>query len=136
MSDPRDPHEVLAAVRRLESELAEVRARATNPLAGEIDRLRAQLVEDAATERRRIVEDLELVVSLMGDAWRNTRGQLDDVRAQLAATRAELAALRAGLEGARLEFRFPAATNGNGNGMPYPTAASAAADRPSWPTRD
>ena len=118
MSDARDPQGVLDAVRRLEGELAELRARATNPMAGEIDRLRERLVEDAATERRRVVEDLETIVTLVGEAWRSTRGQLSEVRQELAATRAELAALQATLSGAHLEIRFgtPAHANGNGNG--------------------
>ncbi|MFN8122538.1 MAG: hypothetical protein U0237_08930 [Thermoleophilia bacterium] len=125
MSDARDPHEVLEAVRRLESELAGVRARALHPLAGEIDRLRETLAEDAATERRRMVEDLDTVLALVGDSWRNTRAQLDAMRQELAATRAELSALRAAMKGATVEVRFAGAGH-RANGASPPA-------RPTWP---
>ncbi len=126
MTDARDPHEVLDAVRRLEGELAGLRARAMHPLAGEIDRLRVSLAEDAATERRRMVEDLDAVLELVGESWRSSRAQMELMRAELEATRAELRALRAGIEGARVEVRF---------GVPQAGAngASAPPARPAWP---
>jgi hypothetical protein len=97
-----------------------------HPLAGEIDRLRVSLAEDAATERRRMVEDLDAVLELVGESWRSSRAQLELMRQELEATRAELRALRAGIEGARVEVRF---------GVPQAGAngASAPPARPAWP---
>jgi len=125
MADPHDPREVLEAVRRLEGELADLRSRAMHPMAREIDRLRAGMAEDAATERRRIVEDLDTVLELVGETWRSTREQLDAMREELAATRAEMAALRRGIEGARLEVRFGSAGAGSNGTLPPA--------RPAWP---
>ena len=131
MSDLGDPQEVLEVVRRLESELAEVRARATSPLARELDRLRADLVEEAATGQRRLVEDLEQVLGLVGDSWRDTTRRLDRMEAELSATARAVEQLARQLSSARLEVRF-GAPESNGNGVyggghrsPYPVGPAA-----------
>ncbi|HWH15347.1 MAG TPA: hypothetical protein VNT51_11430 [Miltoncostaeaceae bacterium] len=117
MSDPSDPREVLAAVRRMEAELDELRLRTRRAATAlDTDALRAAIAADAAEERRRVVEDLETVVELIATAWRSaadgTARLADDVRG----LRDEVAALRSAMEHARLEVRF-GQLNGNGSGV-------------------
>lgn len=117
MSDPSDPREVLAAVRRLEAELDELRLRsrrAVSTLDG--DALRAAIAADAAEERRRVVEDLETVVELIGASWRATADDTARLAGDVRALRHEVAALHSAMEGARLEVRF-GQLNGNGSGV-------------------
>lgn len=113
MSDPFDPREVLAAVRRLETELDELRARARRSGQPDLDDLRRAIAADAAAERRQVVEDLETVLDLVAAAWRGNRQDTSRVLDEIAALRDEVGALRAAVEGAHLEVRF-----GRANGLP------------------
>jgi hypothetical protein len=117
MPDPHDPLEVLAAVRRMEAEVLELRARARRGGGADLEELRRTLARDAAEERRRAVEDLQALVEVVAASWRSTQAQLTEVRAALEASRAEVAGLRAALLGARLEVRV-----GGTNGRPAPAA--------------
>lgn len=113
MSDPFDPREVLAAVRRLETELDELRARARRSGQPDLDDLRRAIAADAAAERRQVVEDLETVLDLVAAAWRGNRQDTSRVLDEVAALRDEVGALRAAVEGAHLVVRF-----GRANGLP------------------
>ena len=121
MTGGHDPHEVLAAVRRLEAELEELRSRARQvaPPAGFED-LRRVLAADAARERREIVEDMEALVDLVGTAWRSTGDQIAAVSAQVAALVVQVGEVRAmaeearrAMRGARIELRL-GGLGGNG----------------------
>jgi hypothetical protein len=118
-----DPRDVLAAVRRLEADLEDLRARARPP-APELRVLRDLLAADASEERRRMVEDLELVVELMGTGWRRTGEQLAALTAEVAELRRLADDLRRTMTGARLELRL---TGVGGNGSADAAAAEPAA---------
>ena len=117
MGDPFDPREVLAAVRRLETELDELRTRSRRSAATvDADALRAAIAADAADERRRVVEDLEVVVDLIGTLWRATSGDTARLADELRGLRHEVAALRSAMESARLEVRFGQLNGSAGGG--------------------
>jgi multidrug resistance efflux pump len=131
MTGGHDPREVLAAVRRLEADLAELQAR-TRVGAGELDDLRRTLAEDAARARRETIEDMEVVVDLVGAAWRSTGDRLAHLSEQVAALTAEVGEIRAiaeearrALSGARVELRLASPVgNGETNGaLDRPTSA-------------
>jgi hypothetical protein len=111
--DPHDPLEVLAAVRRMEAEVLELRARARRTAEPDLEGLRRAIARDAAEERRRTVEDLGAVIDVVAASWRSTQAQLGQVQAALERSQAEVADLRAALLGARLEVRL-----GGPNGRP------------------
>jgi hypothetical protein len=123
MTGGHDPHEVLAAVRRLEAELEEVRSRARQVASpAGLEELRRALAADAARERREIVEDMEALIDLVGTAWRSTGEQIAAVSAQVAALVAQVGEVRAmaedarrTLRGARIELRLGGLA-GNGEG--------------------
>lgn len=71
-----DPREVLDAVRRLEAGLNEIRTRAAAPGM-------ASGAEISVSEHAALVEDLELVVELVGNSWRATRDGVAGITAQL-----------------------------------------------------
>lgn len=71
-----DPREVLDAVRRLEAGLNEIRTRAAVPGM-------APGAEISVSEHAALVEDLELVVELVGNSWRATRDGVADIGAKL-----------------------------------------------------
>jgi hypothetical protein len=102
MSDPRD---VLAAVRRMEAELERVRMGAVHhePTIAEV---RAELTAQAATERRAIVEDLELLLNVMEAGWRRTNDEITRLSAQVAELREHVIESRDAIAGARLEVRL------------------------------
>jgi hypothetical protein len=114
MSGGFDPHEVLAAVRRLEGDLAEMRARARHAGAPSgLDELRRLLAADAARERQRSVEDMEALVDLVGASWRATGDRIAALSGQIAAVAAQVGEIRAMAEearravsGARVELRL------------------------------
>jgi chromosome segregation ATPase len=108
-----DPHELLAAVRRMEAELEDVRALARAPSA-EIRALREALQADAADERRAMVEDLESVVELIGAAWRQTAAQIAALGRDVAELRRAADEMRQAMSGARLEIRLGGAARGRG----------------------
>ena len=124
MTGGHDPREVLAAVRRLEADLAEMRAAGTRAGTGDLEDLGRALAEDAARARRETVEDMEAVVDLVGAAWRSTGNRLARLSEQVAALTAEVGEIRAiaeearrTLSGARVELRLaPATGHGEANG--------------------
>lgn len=135
MTGGHDPQDVLAAVRRLEAELEEVRSRARQvapsvPPAGLVE-LRRALAADAARERREIVEDMEALVDLVGTSWRSTGDQIAALSAQVAALVVQVGEIRAmaedarqAMRGARIELRL-GGIGGNGDGARYERSAPA-----------
>ena len=119
-----DPREVLAAVRRLEADLEDLRAR-SRPPAAELRVLRDLLAADAAEERRQVVEDLAVVVELMGTGWRRTGEQIAALTGEVAELRRMAEELRRTMTGARLELRLTG-IGGNGAGDVAEPAAPAA----------
>jgi hypothetical protein len=117
-----DPREVLAAVRRLEADLEDLRAR-SRPPAAELRVLRDLLASDAAEERRQVVEDLQLVVEVMGTGWRRTAEQIAGLATEVAELRRTAEDLRRAMTGARLELRL---TGIGGNGSADVAAEPAA----------
>ena len=106
-----DPGEVLAAVRRLEADLEDLRAR-SRPPAAEFRVLRELLAGDAALERRQVVEDLQVVVELVGAGWRSTGEQLAALATEVAELRRMADDLRRTMGSARLELRLTGLGNG------------------------
>lgn len=100
-----DPRDVLAAVRRMESELARVRASSGRP-EDSVDDLRSQLATESANERRAVVEDMELLLDVMEAGWRRTHEELQAVTRQLADLRSSVIECQDVLAGARLEVRL------------------------------
>jgi len=107
-----DPREVLEAVRRLEVDIEELRAR-SRPGGSELHALQEEIAARAAEERRAIVEDLEVVVDLIGASWRRAEERADALARDVAELRRVADDLRRALGGARLELRF-GALGGNG----------------------
>jgi predicted nucleic acid-binding Zn-ribbon protein len=97
VSGPHDPQEVLAAVRRLEADLDDMRNRA-----GRSDEPAALDV----SEQTALVEDLEVLVDLVGSAWRTTRQELAAVAAELAALTKLAEEARAALKDVRFELHM------------------------------
>jgi hypothetical protein len=100
-----DPHEVLAAVRRLEADLEDVRARGRAP-AAELGALREAIAEDAARERVEMVEDLEVVLGVVEAGWRRVSGQIAALAGEVGELRRSAEQLRRTMSGARLEIRL------------------------------
>jgi multidrug resistance efflux pump len=71
----QSPQEVLAAVRRLEADLARIRAGARER-ERDLSDIRADIAADAARERQALVEDMERLVDLIGVSWRSTHDQI------------------------------------------------------------
>ena len=71
----QSPQEVLEAVRRLEADLARIRAGARER-ERDLSDIRAATAADAARERRALVEDMERLVDLIGVSWRATHDQI------------------------------------------------------------
>jgi hypothetical protein len=118
MPDPHDPHEVLAAVRRLEAELDELRARTRRSAAPDLEGLRQAIAADSARERRAVVEDLDTMLDLIGESWRDTRGQIGRLEARVGELGDQVQTLVDAMRTATFEVRFGApTTNGNGNGV-------------------
>ena len=124
MSGGHDPQDVLAAVRRMEAELADLRARTRQIPAPALDELRRALAADAVRERCEIVEDMEALVDLVGTAWRSTGDQIGAISGQIAALAVQVGEIRGMAEearravrGARLEVRL-GGVGGNGEAHP------------------
>ena len=99
MSGSHDPRDVLDAVRRLEADLGEMRARAAKDPTEPTSRMRVH-------EQTAIVEDLEVLVDLVGSSWRTTREEVAAVAAELAELRQLAADARAALKDVRFELRL------------------------------
>lgn len=97
MSGSHDPRDVLAAVQRLEAGLDEIRARTATPEPGG---------DFTAGDQRALVEDLELLVDLVGRSWRTTRQEVAAVAAELAELRHLADEARAALKDVRFELRL------------------------------
>ncbi len=100
MSGSHDPRDVLAAVQRLEAGLDEIRARTatTAPAAGTPD--------FSAADQRALVEDLAVIVDLVGSSWRTTRDEVAAVASELAELRRLADEARAALTDVRWELRL------------------------------
>ena len=101
----QSPQEVLAAVRRLEADLDAIRARARER-ERDMDDLRSGLAEDAARERRALVEDMERLVDLIGVSWRATHDQIAALTAEVQGLRRYAEETVGGLRDARMELHF------------------------------
>ncbi len=98
MSGSHDPRDVLAAVRRLEADLDDMRERtaaaATPPAAMD------------AGEHKALVEDLEVLVDLVGSSWRTTRQEVAAVAQDLAELKRLADEARDALKDMRFELRL------------------------------
>jgi predicted nucleic acid-binding Zn-ribbon protein len=97
VSGSHDPRDVLAAVQRLEAGLDEIRARTTSTETGG---------DFSAGDQRALVEDLEVLVDLVGSSWRTTRDEVAAVAAELAELRQLADEARAALKDVRFELRL------------------------------
>lgn len=99
MSGSHDPRDVLDAVRRLEADLGEMRERVVrDPLP---DRVTVTIADQTA-----MVEDLEVLVDLVGSSWRTTRQEVAAVAAELADLKRLADEARAALKDMRFELRL------------------------------
>jgi hypothetical protein len=96
-----DPREVLEAVRRLEAGLDEIRVRTSGTQA-----VVTPSIEAAISEQRALVEDLELVVELVGNSWRATRDEVATIAAEIAELRRLADEARAALTDVRFELHL------------------------------
>lgn len=117
MNGQGDPREVLAAVRRMESELARVRAGAARPV-DDLVALRDELAAESARERRAVVEDLEILLDVMEAGWRRTHEELARVSRQVAELREAVLDCQDSVANARLEVHLGTSPPRNG-GRPY-----------------
>lgn len=100
MSGGHDPRDVLAAVQRLEADLDEIRGRtAAQGPAPEPGAL-------SVADQTALVEDLEVLVDLVGSSWRTTRQEVAAVAAELAELRRLADEARAALKDVRFELRL------------------------------
>lgn len=99
MSGGHDPRDVLDAVRRLEADLGEMR-----------ERVVATATPDAPTvsvaDQTAMVEDLEVLVDLVGSSWRTTRQEVAAVAAELHDLKRLADEARAALKDMRFELRL------------------------------
>lgn len=95
-----DPGEVLNAVRRLEQSLDEIRGRATDSAPV------APPVEVPVTDQAALVEDLEILVDLVGRSWRTTRQEIAALTAEVSELRRVAEEARAALRDVRFELRL------------------------------
>jgi hypothetical protein len=98
MSGPHEPGDALEAARRLEAGLGEARARAREDPPPELG-----LDPD---QHRALVEDLEVLVELVGSSWRQTREEIQALTAELADLRRLADEARAALRDVRFELRL------------------------------
>lgn len=94
-----DPGEVLDAVRRLEAGLEEIRTRAADPAT-------MSSTEISVTEHTALVEDLELLVDLVGRSWRTTRREMAALAAEVGELRRVADEARTALRDVRFELRL------------------------------
>ncbi len=99
MSGSHDPRDVLAAVRRLEADLGDMRERVVREPPPEAA---AMTVADQTA----MVEDLEVLVDLVGSSWRTTRQEVAAVAAELADLKQLADEARAALKNMRFELRL------------------------------
>jgi chromosome segregation ATPase len=105
------PQEVLEAVRRLEDDLQTIRTRARER-ERDMDSLRVALAQDAARERRALVEDMERLVDLIGTSWRSTHDQIAELTAEVRHLRNFAETTADMLRGASVELHLGGPVNG------------------------
>ena len=99
MSGSHDPRDVLDAVRRLEADLGEMRERVVRD--PQPDSVTVTIADQTA-----MVEDLEVLVDLVGSSWRTTRQEVAAVAAELADLKRLADEARAALKDMRFELRL------------------------------
>lgn len=99
MSGSHDPRDVLDAVRRLEADLGEMRERVVREPPP--DSAGVSVADQTA-----MVEDLEVLVDLVGSSWRTTRQEVAAVAAELADLKRLADEVRAALKDMRFELRL------------------------------
>ncbi len=105
------PQEVLEAVRRLEDDLQQIRARARER-ERDMDSLRSALAQDAARERQALVEDMERLVDLIGTSWRSTHDQIAELTREVRGLRTFAETTATMLRGASVELHLGGQVNG------------------------
>ena len=99
MTGSHDPRDVLDAVRRLEADLGEMRERVIRePL--------PEMTTVSVADQTAMVEDLEVLVDLVGSSWRTTRQEVAAVAAELADLKRLADEARAALKDMRFELRL------------------------------
>ena len=100
MSGSHDPRDVLDAVRRLEADLGEMRERVVR------EPPRPDSAGVSVADQTAMVEDLEVLVDLVGSSWRTTRQEVAAVAAELADLKRLADEARAALKDMRFELRL------------------------------
>lgn len=99
MTGSHDPRDVLDAVRRLEADLGEMRERVVREPAPDMTTV-------SVADQTAMVEDLEVLVDLVGSSWRTTRQEVAAVAAELADLKRLADEARAALKDMRFELRL------------------------------
>lgn len=99
MSGSHDPRDVLDAVRRLEADLGEMRERVVREPPPDSTGV-------SVADQTAMVEDLEVLVDLVGSSWRTTRQEVAAVAAELADLKRLADEVRAALKDMRFELRL------------------------------
>lgn len=99
MTGSHDPRDVLDAVRRLEADLGEMRERVIREPSPDITTV-------SVADQTAMVEDLEVLVDLVGSSWRTTRQEVAAVAAELADLKRLADEARAALKDMRFELRL------------------------------
>jgi hypothetical protein len=94
-----DPRDVLDAVRRLEADLGEMRERVIREPSPDVTTV-------SVADQTAMVEDLEVLVDLVGSSWRTTRQEVAAVAAELADLKRLADEARAALKDMRFELRL------------------------------
>jgi predicted nucleic acid-binding Zn-ribbon protein len=94
-----DPRDVLDAVRRLEADLGEMRERVIREPSPDMTTV-------SVADQTAMVEDLEVLVDLVGSSWRTTRQEVAAVAAELADLKRLADEARAALKDMRFELRL------------------------------
>jgi len=113
----QSPQEVLEAVRRLEADLARIRAGARER-ERDLSDLRAEIAADAARERRALVEDMERLVDLIGVSWRSTHEQIAALAKEVEGLRRFAEQTVGGFRDATMELHFGRSGYERANGTP------------------
>ena len=99
MTGSHDPRDVLDAVRRLEADLGEMRERVIREPSPDMTTV-------SVADQTAMVEDLEVLVDLVGSSWRTTRQEVAAVAAELADLKRLADEARAALKDMRFELRL------------------------------
>ncbi len=99
MTGSHDPRDVLDAVRRLEADLGEMRERVVREPTPDMTTV-------SVADQTAMVEDLEVLVDLVGSSWRTTRQEVAAVAAELADLKRLADEARAALKDMRFELRL------------------------------